>query len=78
VAMLAGHAPDASPLYTNTCYSFATPDEAMHVATVHRYDRAEHTMVTVPGAGGLSEAPSATEGKLAQGWSRAIWSDMLG
>jgi NADPH-dependent 2,4-dienoyl-CoA reductase/sulfur reductase-like enzyme len=78
VAMLAGHTPDASPLYTNTCYSFATPDEAMHVATVHRYDAAEHTMVTVPGAGGLSDAPSATEGKLAQGWSRAIWSDMLG
>lgn len=78
VAMLAGHAPDASPLYTNTCYSFATPDEAMHVATVHRYDPAEHTMVTVPGAGGLSEAPSAAECKLAQGWSRAIWSDMLG
>jgi methylmalonyl-CoA mutase cobalamin-binding domain/chain len=57
---------------------FATPDEAMHVATVHRYDATEHTMVTVPGAGGLSDVPSAAEGKLAQGWSRAIWSDMLG
>lgn len=78
VAMLAGHAPDASPLYTNTCYSFTAPDEAMHVATVHRYDPAERTMVTVPGAGGLSAAPSAAEGRLAQGWSRAIWSDMLG
>ena len=50
----------------------------MHVATVHRYDATEHTMVTVPGAGGLSDVPSAAEGKLAQGWSRAIWSDMLG
>jgi hypothetical protein len=76
--MLAGHAPDASPLYANTCYSFITPDEAMHVATVHRYDPAERTMVTVQGAGGLSDGPSVAEGKLAQGWSRAIWSDMLG
>ncbi|WP_197340633.1 NAD(P)/FAD-dependent oxidoreductase [Ralstonia solanacearum] len=78
VAMLAGRAPDPSPLYANTCYSFTAPDEAMHVATVHRYDATERTMVTVPGAGGLSDAPSVTEGRLAQGWSRAIWSDMLG
>ncbi len=78
VAMLAGRAPDPSPLYANTCYSFTAPDEAMHVATVHRYDATERTMVTVPGAGGLSDAPSAAEGRLAQGWSRAIWSDMLG
>ncbi len=78
VAMLTGRAPDPSPLYANTCYSFTAPDEAMHVATVHRYDATERTMVTVPGAGGLSDAPSAAEGRLAQGWSRAIWSDMLG
>ncbi|AEG67506.1 NAD(P)/FAD-dependent oxidoreductase [Ralstonia solanacearum] len=78
VAMLAGRAPDRSPLYANTCYSFTAPDEAMHVATVHRYDATERTMLTVPGAGGLSDAPSVTEGRLAQGWSRAIWSDMLG
>ncbi|WP_197357865.1 FCSD flavin-binding domain-containing protein, partial [Ralstonia pseudosolanacearum] len=78
VALLAGRAPDPSPLYANTCYSFTAPDEAMHVATVHRYDTAERTMVTVPGAGGLSDAPSVAEGNLAQGWSRAIWSDMLG
>ncbi|MEZ0190891.1 NAD(P)/FAD-dependent oxidoreductase [Ralstonia solanacearum] len=78
VAMLAGRAPDPSPLYANTCYSFTAPDEAMHVATVHRYDATERTMVTVPGAGGLSDAPSVTEGRLAQGWSRSIWSDMLG
>ena len=50
----------------------------MHVATVHRYDSGERTMVTVQGAGGLSDGPSVAEGKLAQGWSRAIWSDMLG
>ncbi|MHA6907659.1 FCSD flavin-binding domain-containing protein [Ralstonia pseudosolanacearum] len=78
VALLAGRAPDPSPLYANTCYSFTAPDKAMHVATVHRYDAAERTMVTVPGAGGLSDAPSMAEGNLARGWSRAIWSDMLG
>ena len=78
VAMLGGHAPDASPLYANTCYSFTAPDEAVHVASVHRFDPVARTMVTVPGAGGVSDMPSAAEARLAQGWSRAIWSDMLG
>lgn len=64
VAMLTGYVPDASPLYTNTYYSFVTPDEAMHVATVHRCNTTEHTMVTVPGISGLSSVPSPTEGKL--------------
>ncbi|MGO4764443.1 FCSD flavin-binding domain-containing protein [Cupriavidus sp. 2KB_3] len=76
--LLAGQAPDPTPLYTNTCYSFTSADEAIHIASVHRYDPAERTMVTVPGAGGLSTAPNALEGRYAWAWARSIWSDMLG
>jgi len=78
VAMLSGHAPNPEPLYNNTCYSFTSDTEAMHIASVHRYDAAQQTMVTVPGAGGLSAAPNAQEGSYALGWARGIWNEMLG
>jgi len=74
---LAGQAPDPMPLYTNTCYSFTSSTEAIHIATVHRYDPAERTMLTVPGSGGLSTAPSALEGRYGFAWARSIWADML-
>lgn len=78
VALLAGREPDPAPLYNNTCYSFTSDQEAVHVASVHRYDAGERTMVTVPGSGGLSAAPNALEGRYAFAWARAIWADMLG
>ncbi|MGO4329673.1 FCSD flavin-binding domain-containing protein [Cupriavidus sp. 2TAF22] len=78
VALLAGRAPNPQPLYNNTCYSFTSAREAIHIASVHRYDAQERTMVTVPGAGGLSPAPNALEGIYAQAWADAIWRDMLG
>ncbi|MCA3193358.1 NAD(P)/FAD-dependent oxidoreductase [Cupriavidus sp.] len=76
--LLAGKAPDPVPLYTNTCYSFTSSTEAIHIASVHRYDAAEKTMLTVPGSGGLSVAPSALEGQYGLAWARSIWADMLG
>lgn len=78
VALLSGQAPDPEPLYNNTCYSFTSATEAVHVASVHRYDAAQRTMLTVPGAGGLSAAPNVQEGIYAQAWARGIWSEMLG
>ncbi|MDT6962125.1 NAD(P)/FAD-dependent oxidoreductase [Cupriavidus sp. SZY C1] len=75
--LLAGQAPDPVPLYTNTCYSFTSATEAIHIASVHRYDPAQRTMVTVPGSGGLSTAPSALEGQYGWAWARSIWADML-
>ncbi|MDO5086006.1 MAG: NAD(P)/FAD-dependent oxidoreductase [Comamonadaceae bacterium] len=77
VALLDGHPPNPLPLYNNTCYSFVNSDEAMHVASVHRYDAARQTMLTVPGAGGLSSAASALEGHHAWAWARNIWADTL-
>ena len=34
-------------------------------------------MLTVPGAGGLSERPSALEGRHALAWADGIWADTL-
>lgn len=78
VALLSGRAPDPQPLYNNTCYSFTSDREAVHVASVHRYDAAQKTMLTVPGSGGLSEAPNTLEGDYALAWARSIWAEMLG
>ncbi len=78
VALLSGQAPNPAPLYNNTCYSFTSDREAVHIASVHRYDATQKTMVTVPGSGGLSTAPNALEGRYAQAWAQAIWADMLG
>nr|WP_315592962.1 NAD(P)/FAD-dependent oxidoreductase [uncultured Cupriavidus sp.] len=76
--LLAGRAPDPTPVYTNTCYSFTSSTEAIHIASVHRYDAAEKTMLTVPGSGGLSAGPSVLEGQYGFAWARSIWADMLG
>ena len=77
VALLTGQAPNDSPIYNNTCYSFVSADEVVHVASVHRYDAEKKTMLTVPGAGGVSAAASALEGAYAMGWAQNIWADTL-
>ena len=56
----------------------AADREAVHVASVHRYDAAQKTMLTVPGSGGLSDAPNTLEGVYALSWAKGIWSEMLG
>ncbi len=77
VALLSGRAVNAMPVYNNTCYSFVSDSEVVHVASVHRYDAAQRTMVTVPGSGGVSTAPNELEGHYAMGWARNIWADTL-
>jgi hypothetical protein len=49
----------------------------VHVASVHQYNAEKRTMLTVPGSGGLSPAPTALEGKYAFAWAQNIWADML-
>jgi sulfite dehydrogenase len=76
VEMMNGRTP--APLtMANTCYSYVDKDRVVHVASVHRYDTEKKTMVTVPGAGGLSAEANALEGAYAWGWAETIWSDML-
>lgn len=77
VALLAGRDVNAEPLYSNTCYSFTSDREVIHVASVHRYDAEKKTMVTVPGSGGVSTAPNTLEGDYAFAWAQSIWADML-
>ncbi len=78
VARLAGSEIDPNPMLTNTCYSFVSPAEVIHVASVHEYVAAEKTFKTVAGSGGVSAARSQLEATYAMGWARNIWADSLG
>ncbi len=66
------------PMLTNTCYSFVSATEVIHVASVHQYVAAEKTFKTVAGSGGVSAARSEIEASYANAWARNIWSDSLG
>ena len=77
VAMLSGRAPDQLPIYNNTCYSFVSATDVVHVASVHRYEADKKTMVPVQGSGGVSGAASEIEGRFAMAWARNIWADSL-
>ena len=78
VAALTDQPVNRAPMMNNTCYSFINDREAVHVASVHRYDATQKTFLTVPGSGGLSTAQSAREGDYGFAWAQAIWKDMLG
>ena len=78
VALMHGGAVNTQPLITNTCYSFVSDKEVIHVASVHAYVPEKKTMEIVPGGSGVSAAASELEGQYAEAWGRNIWSDMLG
>lgn len=78
VALISGQAPNPAPTLINTCYSFVSDKLALHVASVHKYDRRERTMKGVPGAGGLSASISEREARYGLDWARNIWADILG
>jgi len=78
VAQIKGLAPNTSPMLTNTCYSFVSPTEVVHVASVHEYVTAEKTFKTVAGSGGVSSARNEQEAGYAMAWARNIWADTLG
>lgn len=78
VDLLSGRAPDQHPMLTNTCYSFVSDVEVIHVASVHTYNAERKTLLVVSGSGGVSSAPSALEGDYAMTWARNIWADTLG
>lgn len=78
IELLHGNQPNPSPLITNTCYSFVSEKEAMHVAAMYGYDSGKSTMLPIEGAGGLSEAATEVEGAIAESWGTNIWNDVLG
>ena len=77
VALLSDIEVNQLPVYNNTCYSFVSPTDAIHVSSVHQYDAQKRTMLTVHGSGGLSAAANPLEGEYAEAWARNIWADML-
>ncbi len=76
VALMSGNAPDPTPVFANTCYSYVNDKQAMHVANVYRYDAGKKIMVSADG-GGVSTSPSEQEGQYASAWAANIWSDVL-
>jgi sulfide dehydrogenase [flavocytochrome c] flavoprotein chain len=80
VELLRGRTPPA-PAMTNTCYSYIDDQQAVHVASVHRFDAGKKTMVMAAGAGGVSSGDRSQwrlEGQYAWGWAQTVWKDMLG
>lgn len=77
VARLTGQPVNESPIIANTCYSFVGEKEVVHVASVHKWNAEQKTLVPVQGAGGLSSARNELEGVYALSWARNIWADAL-
>lgn len=75
--MLAGQEPNPTPVVMNTCYSFVDAKNVIHVSSIHQYDPATKVVQPVKGAGGVSVARNELEGKVAMGWAKNIWADML-
>jgi sulfite dehydrogenase len=78
IQLLKGEPVNSTPVVMNTCYSFITPQDAIHVASVHQYDASERTYKTVPGSGGVSAAANSMEARYAHAWAENIWADTLG
>jgi sulfide dehydrogenase [flavocytochrome c] flavoprotein subunit len=77
VALLNGRAVNPEPIIANTCYSFVSETDVVHVASVHKWNAEQGTLVPVQGAGGLSTQASGLEGQYARSWARNIWADAL-
>ena len=77
VALLSDRQPNPDPVMNNTCYSFVSDKEVIHVASVHQWDSSQNTLLPLKGAGGVSSARSELEGAYAWSWARNIWADML-
>jgi sulfite dehydrogenase len=77
IQLLKGEEVNPAPVVMNTCYSFVTAKDVIHVASVHQYDAADKTMKTVPGSGGVSAGANQLEGRYALSWAQNIWDDML-
>ena len=77
IALLNGREPSVNPVMNNTCYSFVSGREVIHVASVHQWDAAQDTILPVKGAGGVSPARSEQEAVYGWSWAQNIWADML-
>lgn len=76
ISLLRDEKPYELPVFSNTCYSFVSNTEAVHVAAVYRYDAAKQTIVAAEGSG-VSEKHSSAEAEFASAWASNIWADAL-
>ncbi|HEX6829413.1 MAG TPA: FAD/NAD(P)-binding oxidoreductase [Burkholderiales bacterium] len=77
IALLTGRPVNDEPIIANTCYSWITDTEVVHVAGVYKYDKEKKTMAAVQGAGGLSPTWNKKEGVFALAWAENVWADTL-
>ncbi len=77
IELMNGRTPNPAPVMTNTCYSFVSDKEVIHVASVHQYDAGQNAMLAVKGSGGVSSARNELEAVYGWSWARNIWADML-
>ncbi|MDH4188664.1 MAG: NAD(P)/FAD-dependent oxidoreductase [Betaproteobacteria bacterium] len=78
VDLINGRSTDPNHKIINTCYSFVSRDEVVHVASVHQWDAGQQALIPVKGAGGVSSARNELESKYALAWAQNIWTDVLG
>jgi NADPH-dependent 2,4-dienoyl-CoA reductase/sulfur reductase-like enzyme len=77
IASLSGQPVNPTPVLINTCYSFITDKDVVHVCSVHQYNKEKKTVEPVAGSGGVSASMSALEGDFAWSWAKNIWADSL-
>ena len=77
IDLLNGDTPNQAPMLNNTCYSYVSEKEVVHIASVHAYNAERKTFLSVPGAGGLSVAANEQETAYAESWAQNIWADTL-
>ena len=78
VRNLSGKGTNQNPIVNNTCYSFVSDDEVIHVAAVYKYNEKKKLMEVIPESTGVSGKASKIEGVYAEGWAKGIWYDMFG
>lgn len=76
ISLLRGEQPYGTPVFSNTCYSYVSNTEAVHVAAVYRYDANKQTIITAEGTG-VSERRNTAEADFARAWATNIWADAL-
>jgi NADH dehydrogenase FAD-containing subunit len=77
VALMTNQPLNPAPTINNTCYSYVSDREAMHVDSVHRWMPEKKMLEPVPGSGGVSGQRSELEKQYADAWARNIWADTL-
>lgn len=63
-------------MFSNTCYSWVSNTDAVHVEAVYRYDPAKQVLVTAEGTG-VSEKRNTAKAAFASAWATNVWTDAL-